>query len=179
MRSCSLTEERTTAGDHIWLSPQNRLLADAPNISHFTLDLADRCLVLPPGLSASSSIPLIVLGADCTLRITNGTIYNAESMAACLSLGPGANFLAEESDAVQWQDGAPEHLDDPAAAFDRTQDRSTGLFSMQTLTSGRAQDPSARMQVQSLVPLVCLLASAGSVSGIVCACLITVWPECG
>ena len=111
--------------------------------------------MLPPDLGRASSMPLIVLGPDCTLRITNGTVYNASSLAACLSLGPGANFFAEESDGVQLQHGAPTHLADPAAAQERATEQARNAHCMQPLATTRSKDIAARMQVLLLLLDVC------------------------
>ena len=135
---CSLLQEKTTAADHVWLSPGHRLLSDSPLLSNYVLDLDDHALVLPPDLEASANMPLIVLGADCTLRLTNGTIYNSGSLAACLALGPGARFFAEQQDGVEMQEESPVHLGDPMAVLEKAQERAHGSFGGQSATSAQA-----------------------------------------
>jgi hypothetical protein len=142
---CSLSHEVTTAADHIWLSPSNRLLADSPLLTSYTLDLDHHSLVLPPDLIETANMPLIVLGADCTLRVTNGAIYNAGSLAACLAMGPGAHFFAEESDGVDLHEDGPLHLSDPVAAMEATQAKVHGSFAVSSVVASRA--PSTHFQV--------------------------------
>lgn len=45
-------------------------------------------------------MPLIVVGRGKTLQLRNVRVSNQASLAACLSLGPGARLLAEPSDGV-------------------------------------------------------------------------------
>ena len=109
---CSIGEGVTTLRDHLWLSAEHRLLADSPACTQATLDLSGHSLVLPPDLTLNTPMPLVVVGAGTTLRIRNGTVYNADSLSACVSLAPSATLdLAEAS--VDLQPGPPEHMWDP------------------------------------------------------------------
>lgn len=103
----------TVASDHLWLSPSNRLLADDPSIKSYTYDAAGHTITLPPNVTSGADLPLIVLGADTTLRIVNARIHNARSLSACLSLAPGARLLLDPLDAVTLIDDPPDHLADP------------------------------------------------------------------
>ncbi len=53
----------------VWLSPEVRLLADAPDVSHFVYDGNGHALVLPPSLHPADLVPLILVGAHrCALN---------------------------------------------------------------------------------------------------------------
>lgn len=145
---CSLEQAVTTAEDHLWLSPETRLLADHPTVACYELDLCGHCLVLPPDLPKSSSMPLIVIGADCTLRVRNARVYNADSLPACLSLAPGARLLLDEADGVELLDVSPVHLGDPVASIQRTVERLHGTFSA---PAAAPKPQSSHFQVRSSV----------------------------
>lgn len=86
----------------VWLSPEVRLLADAPGgPSLQTYDGGGGRLVLPPGLAPGESLPLIVVGANRALQLKNVRIVNCASLPAVLSLGPGARLVAREEDGVK------------------------------------------------------------------------------
>jgi hypothetical protein len=143
---CSLCAALTTASDHIWLCPNNRLLADDPTFNSYTLDLNNFSLVLPPDLSQTDNMPLILVGANCTLRLRNAHVYNAGSLAACLELAPGARLHVEESDGVELKWWGPEHVGDPLAAMDRTVERLHGAFAVPSVAAARPK--SSRFQVR-------------------------------
>lgn len=89
------------AKEHLWLSPEYRIIADAPGVDTFVYDGAGTVLVLPKDLPSLDSLPLIVVGKCKTLRLQNVRIANVGSLAACLQLGAGAKVLLEASDGVQ------------------------------------------------------------------------------
>ncbi|GLI59137.1 hypothetical protein VaNZ11_000962, partial [Volvox africanus] len=103
-------------GKDLWLSPEVRLLADAPaggaappatGFLH-VYDGGGGRLVLPPGLSPAESLPLIVVGSNRALRLRNVRIVNCASLPSCLSLGPGAQLQAREEDGVKFVLADPE-----------------------------------------------------------------------
>ncbi|GIL84694.1 hypothetical protein Vretifemale_13318, partial [Volvox reticuliferus] len=103
-------------GKDVWLSPEVRLLADAPaggaappatGFLH-VYDGGGGRLVLPPGLSPAESLPLIVIGANRALKLKNVRIVNCASLPPCLNLGPGAQLQAREEDGVKFVLADPE-----------------------------------------------------------------------
>ncbi len=102
-------KETFVAVDDAWLSPASRLLADAPGVSYCEYDgTEEHSLVLPSRDHLDELLPLILIGPACTLRLKNVTVVNADSLAACLQLAPGARLLAQPSDGVklvEWKDG--------------------------------------------------------------------------
>ncbi len=93
----------------VWLSPEVRLLADAPGgPSLQTYDGGGGRLVLPPGLAPGESLPLIVVGANRALQLKNVRIVNCASLPAVLSLGAGARLVAREEDGVKMVLSDPE-----------------------------------------------------------------------
>jgi hypothetical protein len=141
---CSLAQACTLAEDHLWLSPDVRLLADHPDIKEYVLDMDHHSIVLPPDQHPSSSIPLIVLGGECCLRLKNAMIYNADSLAACLSLGPGSRLYLEAVDGVELVNSAPVHFSDPVGWLERTVGRLPGAF---TSTAPAVRPKSGHFQV--------------------------------
>lgn len=74
-----------------WLSPCCRILAD-DGPGHFTIDGCGHTLNLPKSSQIRQSIPLILIGNDCTLTLKNVRIRNFASISTCLKLGPGAKL---------------------------------------------------------------------------------------
>ena len=129
----------------MWLSADNRLLADAPHVADATLDLAGHSLVLPPDLPPDTAMPLIVVGTSATLRVRNGTIYNAASLPACLQLGAGAQLLLDGTGAAELVDGPPPHTGDPLEAVEGAP-ALAGLASVAAPAMAKAKQ--ARFQVR-------------------------------
>ncbi len=102
-------KESFVASDDAWLSPASRLCADSPGVSYCEYDgTGVHSLVLPSRDHLDELLPLILIGPECTLRLKNLTLVNADSLAACLQLAPGARLLAQPSDGVKlvdWKDG--------------------------------------------------------------------------
>ncbi|KXZ49125.1 hypothetical protein GPECTOR_23g54 [Gonium pectorale] len=118
----SPTPHLRPAGSSLWLSPQVRLLADAPGDGgggtgggggrKVVYDGGGGRLVLPPGIRGHGDgggggveggggvLPLIVVGAGRELVLRNVTVVNAASLPACLSLGAGARLVARQEDGV-------------------------------------------------------------------------------
>lgn len=95
-----LGAEPHVADSHIWLSPEYRIIADAPDVKHFVYDGNNNAIILP-SLPPTDHVPLIVVGRDKTMQLKNVRVATRSALAACLLLGPGARLLAEESDGVQ------------------------------------------------------------------------------
>jgi hypothetical protein len=105
-------------------------------------------IVLPADLHPTLSIPLIVLGSECSLRLKNTVIYNADSLAPCLSLAPGARLFLEDADGVELTSTAPVHFVDPVASVERTVGLLPGAFA----SSAPANRPkSGHFQVYALL----------------------------
>jgi vacuolar protein sorting-associated protein 13A/C len=98
------------APDHLWLSPEYRIIADAPGVEEFVYDGRGHALVLPAALPAMEHVPLIVVGRGKVLRLRNVRVGNRGALAACLSLGAGARLIAEEADGVRMLDNEDEML---------------------------------------------------------------------
>ncbi|KAL6745679.1 hypothetical protein V8C86DRAFT_3150873 [Haematococcus lacustris] len=131
-RELVLGPEPYRAQGDLWLSPEVRLLADSPGLTHATYDGCGHRLVLPPDLPPTESLPLLLLGPSCCLTLRNVTVVNAASLAACLLLGPGASLEALGEDGVVEAVGACIHLVDssstppaPTAAAGKVARRST------------------------------------------------------
>jgi hypothetical protein len=107
-RELHLGPEPYAAADHLWLSPEYRLIADAPGLSEAVYDGQGHALVLPECVPAIEHVPLIVVGRGKTLRLRNVRLINRQALAGVLLLGPGARLLAEEADGVTWH--GPEEL---------------------------------------------------------------------
>ena len=74
----------------VWLSPDTRLLADAPGAPEdVVFDGQGRRLVLPGGLNVLDPVPVILVGPGRTLVLKNVTVVNSESLSACLQLAAG------------------------------------------------------------------------------------------
>ena len=73
----------------VYLSPQVRLLADAPGIKTFIFDGAGFKLILPEGMSPLDAVPLILVGTDKTLIVRNLTVVHASSFSAVIQLKAG------------------------------------------------------------------------------------------
>lgn len=90
------------APDHLWLSPEYRIVADAPGLREAVYDGRGHALVLPAAVPSIEHVPLIVVGRGVTLRLRNVKIINKAGLAGVLSLAPGARLVAEEGDGVSW-----------------------------------------------------------------------------
>ncbi len=103
-REVHLGAEPHLASDHLWLSPEFRVLADAPGVQEFVYDGQGHALVLPRGLAPTERMPLLLVGTGKTLRLRNVRVANKGALAAVLSLGAGARLVAEERDGVVMYD---------------------------------------------------------------------------
>lgn len=107
-REVHLGPQPYLAPDHLWLSPEYRIIADAPHLQgEAVYDGAGHALVLPESVPAIEHVPLIVVGRGKTLRFKNVRIVNKQSLAGVLLLGPGARLIADDKDGVSWH-GADE-----------------------------------------------------------------------
>ena len=70
-------------------------------------------IILPEGINIAEPLPLIVIGAGKQLVLKNVLIVHADSLPACLQLGPGARLVAESKDKVTMIKGS-----DPAMPED-------------------------------------------------------------
>jgi hypothetical protein len=104
-----LGPEPYCAPDHLWLSPEYRIIADAPGLREAVYDGQGHALVLPAAVPSIEHVPLIVVGRGVSLRLRNVKIINQASLAGVLSLAPGARLVAEQADGVSWH-GAEEAL---------------------------------------------------------------------
>jgi hypothetical protein len=95
-----LGPEPYLAPDHLWLSPEYRIIADAPGLKDAVFDGQGHALVLPAAVPSIEHVPLIVVGRGVTLRLRNVKIINRGGLAGVLSLAPGARLIAEEEDGV-------------------------------------------------------------------------------
>ena len=77
------------ADSDVWLSPECRLLADAPGVEDFVYNGQGHRVLLPEGIQMADPIPLIVVGCGKTLILKNVKIIHAASMHACLDLASG------------------------------------------------------------------------------------------
>jgi hypothetical protein len=108
-RELHLGPQPYVAADHLWLSPEYRLIADAPGLTEAVYDGQGHALVLPDCVPAIEHVPLIVVGRGKTLRLRNVRVVNRQALAGVLLLGAGGRLLAEEGDGVTWH--GPEELD--------------------------------------------------------------------
>lgn len=90
----------------VWLSPAVRILADAPGTAAIELDGNGHRLILPSREHLNEMLPLILVGAGRTLKLRNVTVVNAESLAACIQLGPGSKIVAQPLDGVNFVDSS-------------------------------------------------------------------------
>lgn len=97
-----LTSQPYLAPDHLWLSPEYRIIADAPGLTEAVYDGQGHALVLPAAVPSIEHVPLIVVGRGVTLRLRNVKLINQAALAGVLSLGPGGQLVAEEADGVTW-----------------------------------------------------------------------------
>ncbi|KAK9834254.1 hypothetical protein WJX81_000411 [Elliptochloris bilobata] len=111
MHDLLLTGPVHKAESDLWLSPETRLLADAPGCDSFEYDGAGHRLVLPEGLGPAEALPLILVGEGRTLLLRNVRIVHAASLAACLQLSAGAQLVAHPANNVHRVDGADPDLD--------------------------------------------------------------------
>lgn len=107
-REVHLGPEPYLAPDHLWLSPEYRIIADAPELREAVYDGRGHALVLPDCVPAIEHVPLLVVGRNKVLRLKNVRVINRQALAGVLLLGPGARLVAEESDGVSWH--GPEEL---------------------------------------------------------------------
>ncbi|KAK9819963.1 hypothetical protein WJX72_004515 [[Myrmecia] bisecta] len=101
-----LKESVCEARGDFYLSPESRLLADAPDLEDYVYDGKGSRLILPDGIGMEAPLPLIIVGAGKTLILRNVKIVYAASLPACLQLGPGAQLVAHPGDNVQKCEGA-------------------------------------------------------------------------
>lgn len=78
----------------IYLSPQVRLLADAPGINAFLFDGSGFKLILPEGMTPLDAVPLILVGSGKTLTFKNVTVVHASSLSAVIQLKAGGIYLS-------------------------------------------------------------------------------------
>jgi len=97
-----LGPEAYLAPDHLWLSPEYRIIADAPGLQEAVYDGRGHALVLPAAVPSIEHVPLIVVGRGVTLRLRNVKVVNQAGLASVLSLAPGGRLVAEEADGVRW-----------------------------------------------------------------------------
>jgi len=96
----SLQTQLTRSKEDLWLSPDCRLLADGEAADDYVLDGCGMRLVLPPGITQSEPLPLIIVGSGKSLRLCNFQVINPDSLAGALFLKPGAQLVAAEHDGV-------------------------------------------------------------------------------
>ena len=83
-----------TAKEDMWLSPDTRLLADAPGAPEdIVFDGQGHSLVLPKGLTVQDPVPVILVGPGRTLILKNVTVENSASLPACLQLAAGVHAV--------------------------------------------------------------------------------------
>jgi len=70
-------------------------------VDEFVYDGQGHAIALPRTVPATERVPLIVIGRGKALRLRNVRVANAEALAGCLALGPGARLIAEEGDGVE------------------------------------------------------------------------------
>ena len=87
------------------LSPSRRLLADGPGVRRARVDGCGHAIVLPPGVPPGDALPLILVGAGAVLEIANAALFGAESLPACLRLGPGGRLVADAAAGVTRVEG--------------------------------------------------------------------------
>ncbi|KAK9827173.1 hypothetical protein WJX74_009221 [Apatococcus lobatus] len=118
------------AESDVWLSPECRLLADAPGVEDFVYNGQGHRLLLPEGIQMADPIPLIVVGYGKTLILTNVKIIHAASMHACVDLASGSQVVAHPEDNVEKFEGM-----DPTMA--RPQSATAGLTSGKLASQSR------------------------------------------
>ena len=82
----------------LWLSPEARLLADAPGVEDFVYDGQGKRLVLPQDITVDEPLPLILIGSGKSLQLKNVKLVFASSLPACLQLGQGMCFKPETAE---------------------------------------------------------------------------------
>ena len=93
LSSTWIAGEHKAEGD-LWLSPEARLLADAPTGSEDVVyDGCGHRIVLPREVGPDDPLPLILVGAGKTLLLRNVRVVHAASLPACLQLAPGTLAL--------------------------------------------------------------------------------------
>ena len=83
------------AESDVWLSPECRLLADAPGVEDFVYNGQGHRLLLPEGIQMADPIPLVVVGYGKTLILKNVKIIHAASMHACVDLASGDTNVSD------------------------------------------------------------------------------------
>ena len=81
--------EEYKATKDLWLSPQSRLLADAPGGTDFVYNGGGHRLILPEGLHEGEALPLIIIGVGKSLQLKDMKLVHAASLPACIQLGSG------------------------------------------------------------------------------------------
>lgn len=90
LRLAPLHAEPYKAGGDAWLSPETRLLADAPAAPEdLVYDGQGHQLVLPADVTVRDPVPVIVVGPGRTLILKNLTLVHSASLPACLQLAAG------------------------------------------------------------------------------------------
>jgi hypothetical protein len=115
-RELHLGPEPHTAAAHLWLSPEYRLVADAPGTDEFVYDGAGHALVLPRAVPPAERVPLIIVGRGKTLRLRNVRVANAGALAGCLSIAAGGRLVAESEEGVEMDEGDFD-LDEASSMF--------------------------------------------------------------
>ncbi|KAK9858457.1 hypothetical protein WJX84_002370 [Apatococcus fuscideae] len=118
------------AESDVWLSPECRLLADAPDVEDFVYNGQGHRLLLPEGIQMADPIPLIVVGSGKTLILKNVKVIYASSMHACIELASGSQVIAHPEDNVEKFEGM-----DPA--MNRPQSGTAGLASSSMSSASR------------------------------------------
>lgn len=94
-----------TLTEDVWLSPSVRILADSVLGATYRIDGGGHKIVLPAAGATYDEIPLIMVGAECSLELSNLTLANADSLSSCLRLGPGARLDASPERDVWFENG--------------------------------------------------------------------------
>ena len=78
----------------MWLSPDTRLLVDAPGAPEdVVFDGQGHKLVLPKDLTVQDPVPVILVGPGRTLILKNVVLVHSQSLSACLQLAAGVPQL--------------------------------------------------------------------------------------
>ncbi len=86
---CNGAGKEHKAESDVWLSPECRLLADAPGVEDFIYNGQGHRLLLPEGIQMADPIPLVVVGTGKTLILKNVKLIHAASLPACIDLASG------------------------------------------------------------------------------------------
>ena len=97
-------------------------------------------IVLPEGINIAEPLPLIVIGAGKQLVLKNTIIVHADSLPACLQLGPGARLVAESKDKVTMVKGSDPNMPEDLQVWDLSGGSSARLFEFQAAHSAHKED---------------------------------------